>query len=223
MDKIIQKITQEITKEQYCSAHSVDHVWRVYKLCLALAKEQKIDKQVLQIAALLHDIGGAAEMADPTGKTDHAVVSAQMAEKILQGMNFPEQKISHIKDCIISHRYKTNNKPRTLEAKILFDADKLDGVGAIGVARVFVWMGRNRGNIYKKVNLRQYIKDNLGGRKDGRIQDKTKHSPQIEYGIKVKYLLTRLYTPTAKKICAKRVKYFKDFLDQLEKEYFGGL
>jgi uncharacterized protein len=204
------------------AGHDMNHVMRVYNLALTIAKNEKdVDLEVLQAAALLHDIGGHKEMSDPTGRTDHAIVSAEMSEPILAKLGFAGGKIKYIQDCIISHRYKTENKPTTIEAKILFDADKLDSLGAIGVARAFIWIEKNHANIYKKVDIDEYIKENMNGKINGRIQDKSKHSPQIEFEVKTKFLIDKLYTETAKKICQERFEFFKNFLERLEREING--
>ena len=122
---------------------------RVYNLCVKLAEGlPDVDFEVLEFAALLHDIGGQKEIQDKTGKTDHALVGAEMAAPILKEFGFSAEKINNIQDCIISHRYKTENQHETIEAKILFDADKLDAIGAIGVARAFVWVGNNKAGYY---------------------------------------------------------------------------
>ncbi|PKL72243.1 phosphohydrolase [Candidatus Kuenenbacteria bacterium HGW-Kuenenbacteria-1] len=202
----------------------MNHIIRVYNLALNIAKhESNVDMDILQPAILLHDIGGHKEMSDPSGKTDHAIESAKMAEPILKNLNFTVEQIKHIQDCIISHRYKTENKPKTIEAKILFDSDKLDAIGAIGVARAFCWIGKNNANIYKKVNLDEYIKENMNGKTNGRIQDKTKHSPQIEFEVKTKFIIDKLFTKTAKEICKERILFFENFLNRMEREINGGL
>jgi uncharacterized protein len=219
----IEKLRQQVERMMVCPGHDINHVMRVYNLCLNLAKGQNVDKEMLQAATLLHDIGGEKEILDKSGKTDHAVESAKMAEPILKKLNFPMEKIKQIQDCIISHRYKNSHEPKTLEAKLLFDADKLDALGAIGVARAFAWVGKNRAHIYKKVNLNEYIKENLGGKINGRIQDKSKHSPQIEYETKVKYIIKKLHTPQAKKIARERLIFYKGFLNRLEMEIRGKL
>lgn len=214
----IEKIEKFIEKTMVCPGHNIDHVLRVYNLCLELAKGEKIDHEVLRAATLLHDIGGARETADNTGKTDHAIESSKMAEPLLRELGFTEDKIKHIQDCIISHRYK----PKTLEAKLLFDADKLDALGAIGVARHFVWVGKNNAHIYKKVrDIDAYLKNNFSKRVNGRIKDKSKHSPQIEYEIKIKHISKKLNTAKAKKIAKERLRFFKEFLDRLESEVKG--
>lgn len=220
----LKKIKEIVEKELSCSAHDMDHVKRVYNLALRFAKNDKdIDLEVLKAAVLLHDIARVKEDNDHTGKTDHAILGAKMAKSILKKLNFSEKKIKHIEDCIISHRYRTGKKPKTKEAQILFDADKLDVVGAIGVARSFVWVGRNNAQIYSKPNIKNYIRDNLGGKINGRIEDKTKHSPQIELETKLKFLMDKLYTKEAKKICQERLNFYKDFLKRLKKEIKGEL
>lgn len=219
-----QKLLAIVEKECKCPAHDKDHVMRVYSNCLNIAKGESVDMDVLKAAALLHDIGGKEEVNDSSGETDHAVVSAGMAVPILQELGFPEEKIQHVKECITSHRYKTENKPKTKEAQILFDADKLDAIGAIGVARGFVWIGRNNAKIYRKVNLDEYAKENLvGGKIDGRIKDKSKHCPQVEFETKIKFLADRMHTAKGKALAKERLDFSKSFLERLEKEVNGEL
>ncbi len=211
-------------KENPDSSHDMDHVMRVLNIAKKIAKsENSINMEVLEAATLLHDIGGPKEMNDSSGKTDHAVESARMAKPILEKLDFDEVDIVHIQECIISHRYKTNKRPKTIEAKILFDADKLDSTGAIGIARGFCWVGKNNADIYRRVDINKYVKENMGGKMNGRIQDKSKHNTWIEYNIKTKYLAEKLYTKTAKEICKERLSFTKSYLKRLEKEINGKL
>ncbi len=202
-------------------AHNMEHIMRVYNLAIQLAKNEKVDLGVIKIAVLLHDIGGAKEMKDRSGKTDHAVESAKLAKPFLEKLGLPKNKIERILNCIVSHRYRSEQKPKTLEAKILFDADKLESVGAIGIARDFVWVGKNNAHIYKKANIEEYAKENLCGKINGRVQDKTKHSPQINWETKYKHIVNYLYTQKAKQIARKRIGFSKKFFSQLEKEVQG--
>ncbi|OYT32331.1 phosphohydrolase [Candidatus Woesearchaeota archaeon] len=217
------KIKEAVEKELSCSAHSMDHVMRVFNLSLRLAENEDVDLDVLKAAALLHDIARVKEDNDSSGNTDHAVLGAEMAVPILKNLGFSDDKIKHVQECIVSHRYRTGHKPKTKEAQILFDADKLDTLGAIGVARAFVWVGRNNAKIYADYDLEEYVKNNLGGEINGRIQDKTKHSPQIEFETKLKFLQDKLHTRKAKEICKERLEFFKSFLNRLEKEVKGEL
>jgi uncharacterized protein len=199
-----------------CPAHDITHVDRVYEMSLKLAKGNDVDLEVIEAAALLHDIGGKKELDNPS--LDHSVEGAKMAKKILQDLDYPEEKIKHIQDCIVTHRYRTNRKPKTLEAKIIFDADKLETVGAIGIARIFVWIGTNNAKIYEKVDLDEYAKENLGGKRMGRIKDHSKYNAYVNWETKTKHVLKFLYTDKAKEIAKDRLKFTKKFFDRLDKE-----
>jgi len=221
----IKKITEkELAKAD--AVHDINHVMRVYHWAIKIAESEKnIDLDVLIPAVLLHDIGHPAEQRDKSRRIWHVKVSAKMAQKILKKFDYSQEKINKISHCISTHSYrkiKLGMKPKTKEAKILFDADKLDTLGAVGLTRSYVWAGKNNSKIYTDVSLKDYIKDNLtGGKKAGRIKDKTKHSPIIEYETKLKYFPAKLYTKKAKKIAEGRLTYMKSFFDRLKKEIAG--
>ncbi|MDA3840117.1 MAG: HD domain-containing protein [Patescibacteria group bacterium] len=220
IDKI-KKIAVDEMKE--CAAHDIDHVMRVHNLCKNIAeKEERVDLEVLEIASLLHDIGKDEENNDKTGETDHAVVGAQKAEKVLEQIGYNAKKIEQVKNCILTHRYRKGRVPESIEARILFDADKLDSIGAIGIARSYAWIGKHRAKIFKKVDdLDKYINENMEGHRKGDIQDKTIHSVQIEYEIKQKDILDKFYTKAGKEMATERHKYYKEFLERLEEEVGG--
>ncbi|RLG14013.1 MAG: phosphohydrolase [Candidatus Nanohalarchaeota archaeon] len=220
---VLDALKKAVEKELSCSAHDIDHVMRVHALCITLAENEAIDMEVLESAAILHDIARAKEDNDSSGKTDHALLGAKMAVPILEDAGFCEEKIRQIQHCIETHRYRGENKPQTMEAKILFDADKLDSLGAIGIARSFVWIGRNNAKIYTDTNLKEYARENLGGKTNGRIKDKTKHSPQIEFEAKAKHIVDKLHTKKAKEIGKERLKFYEEFLKRLEMEIKGKL
>ncbi|MFA5926532.1 MAG: HD domain-containing protein [Parcubacteria group bacterium] len=217
----IRKFAEKYMAEDKCSAHNIDHVNRVYNNALKIAKGEKVDLGVVKIAILLHDVGGAKEMKNRSGKFDHAAESAKIARPFLRKLGYPEKKIEHICDSIISHRYRTKNRPKTKEAQIIFDSDKLETIGSIGIARQFVWVGKNNAHIFRKMDVNKYAKENLGGKIGGRIHDKTKHSPQLEWETKNKYILKSLYTKRAKEIARKRMKFSEMFLNKLEREIKG--
>lgn len=227
MEEKFRKIKDIVERElnlKKDSTHDIHHVMRVYNLAMTLAKtENNVNLEILQAGALLHDIGSAKETEDSSGKIDHAVIGAEMAGPILKNLGFSDNDISHIQECILTHRYRTERKSETIEAKIVHDADKLDAVGAIGIARAFTWISKHNACIYKKVDsIEEYIKENLTeGKINGRLIDKSKHSIHINYEIKEKFLLDYLYTETAKKIGQKRLIYYKEFLDRLENEVLG--
>ena len=217
---MISKIRQIVKKELLDSTHNLDHVNRVYNLALTLAKDEDVDYEVIQIAALLHDIARIKEDEDDSGNTDHAILGAEMAEKILKQFNY--QKTAEVKHCILSHRYRSETKAQTKEAKILFDADKLDVLGSIGVARAFMFGGRYGERIYSETPPEDYIKDNLvDGKRNGRIKIMKKHSPNLEYEIKLKYIPKRLYTKKAKEIAKNRMQYMDNFFERIKREING--
>lgn len=221
MEEKYLKLKHIVEKElkEASPAHDINHVMRVYNLCLHLAKyESNIDLDVLKTAALLHDIARMKE----SQVVDHAVLGAKMSEKILRELEYTEEKIEHIKHCIISHRFRGESKPETKEAKILFDADKLDVLGAIGVARSFIIAGEVGERIYSDSPLDQYIKENLvGGKPNGKIKDLSKHAPNLEFETKFKHIPDILYARRAKEIANRRLDYMKQFFETLEKEIKG--
>lgn len=205
------------------AGHDFNHVMRVYNLCLKLTKGMKnIDLDILTLAAFLHDIGGVVELKDKSGKVCHARESARMTQKILKKFDYHQNKIDKVVHCILAHRYRTGVRPKTNEAKILFDADKLDALGAIGVARAYIWIGNNKAQIYSNLSLEKYLRQNIvGGRLNGRIKDKSKHNPFFEFELKLKRLPKKLYTQNAKKIARKRLSYMESFFNRLKKEVAG--
>lgn len=215
-----EKIKEIVKKELTCSAHNLDHVFRVYKLCLSIAEDEKnADLDVLIPAALLHDIARVKESNDMSGETDHAVLGGIMAEEILRKLQYDEEKIKKIKHCITAHRFRTGNEPETIEAKILYDSDKLDAIGAIGIARCFMLGGQFGQSLSVNQNMEEYL--NTNSVENGRLKDLSKHTPFIEYEIKLKKIPEKLYTSKAKKIGEDRIKYMDDFFKKLKLEMNG--
>jgi uncharacterized protein len=223
MDEKLQKIREIVEKELSCNAHDMEHIMRVFNTCTHLAEGEDVDMEVIQAAALLHDIARIKEDVDNSGNTDHALLGAEMAAPILRELGFPEDRIKHIQECIKTHRYRTGIKPETTEAKIVFDADKIDGVGATGVARGFIWTGKNNARFHYKPDLEEYAKENLGGKINGRIQDKTKHCQWIEINTKLKFLPDKMQTKKGRELCKRRVEYQISFMDRMEREINGEL
>lgn len=222
MEEKYQKIKEIVEKElkEASPAHDINHVMRVHNLCLHLAKyEYDVDLDVLKTAALLHDIARVRESQE----VDHAVLSSKMSEKILRELTYPEERIKLIKHCIIAHRFRSRSKPKTKEARILSDADKLDVIGATGIARSFILAGEYGQKIYSNTPIDEYIKENLvGGKSNGRVKDPSKHAPNIEFETKFKHIPNNLYTQKAKEIAKQRLEYMKQFFEKLRKEIGGG-
>lgn len=203
-----------------CSAHNLDHVFRVHKLCLLIAKsEEDVDLNILIPAALLHDIARVEESLNKTGSLDHAILGAEKAEEILRKLDYTEEQVKRIKHCIVAHRFRSGNEPKTIEAKVLFDADKLDVIGATGIARTFMLAGQFGQSLSKNDKLTYYQETN--STKNGRIKDVSKHSPFIEFEMKFKKIPNKLYTKKAKEIGIHRLNYMEKYFNQLNLEIDG--
>ena len=113
--------------------HDFQHVLRVLWNALDIGLEEKIDRDILIAACLLHDVGRPAEISDRS--LCHAEVGSKMAHGFLLSLGWPEARAAWVRDCILTHRYRADRAPESMEAKLLFDADKLDVLGLIGVAR----------------------------------------------------------------------------------------
>ena len=203
-EQIIQQIKKEAKKyfRDACPSHDWSHVERVYNLCLHIGKKEGADLYILQITALLHDIGRKEEMKNPNG-LDHAEISANLASHLLDRYNLDGEIKEAVLHCINSHRFRKNKKLNTLEAKVLFDADKLDSIGAIGVARAYAWTGRQNIKLYSDKTF-------LGtGYEPG-------HSPVTEFRFKLSKVKDRLFTNTARKIAESRHKTMEEFFEQIK-------
>jgi len=128
--------------------HGFPHVIRVYDLCLKIGKKLSANLLVLKLAALFHDIGRLNEPRS-FNKKNHAEISAKIALNFLLSKNFDisNEDIENIIHSIKAHSFSNKIIPKTLEAKILSDADKLDALGAIGLYRTIGFTVKNHGGI----------------------------------------------------------------------------
>jgi len=189
------------------SHHDKYHVERVYNLATRLAQEERADLDVVKAAVLLHDIARAMENE---GTIDgHAKEGARMARKILEEVNYPEEKVAEVAHCIEMHRFREGLMAKSLEAKILQDADRLDIIGAIGIARVFARGGWGNKPIYVPS-----------------VAPKTKYDGKSDSSVnhiyeKLLRIKETMNTNTAKKIAEERHRYVEQFLERLLKEWKG--
>src|SRR6056297_760393 len=219
MELYIEKIIEKMKEELSCSAHSIDHVMRVYNLCNLISKyEENVNMDILKPAALLHDIARSIESNDVSGEIDHAVLGSEMASDFLKEIGYPQELIEDIKHCIIVHRFRSGNEPKTIEAKILFDADKLDAIGSVGIARSFMLAGQFGQSIISQ-SSDEYVNSNIV--ENGRIKDVSKHSPFMEYEFKFKKIPSKLFTQKAIEIGKKRLGYMENYFTRLSKEIDG--
>lgn len=220
LSKILDHVKTELSKD---TGHTLDHITRVYKNALLIASDDPtVDLDILTTAVLLHDIARVKEDQDNTGKTDHAIVGADMAEVILKKLSYSQEDIEKIKHCIQTHRYRTSYQPASKEAKILFDADKLDLLGALGIARGYMISGEYHQQLFSSAPLDEYVASNIvGGKPNGRIKDFSKHALNIEFELKIKNIPRRLYTKKARTIARRRIRFMKCFFAQLRQEIDG--
>ena len=191
--------------------HDWTHVERVYNLAMNIGKQEKADLSILGAACLLHDIGRKAEMKS-RGKFCHAEKGAELASKILLKYKIDQDLIDNVTHCIISHRFRNKNIPKTIEAKVLFDADKLDSIGAVGIGRDFLFAGYLKNALYTGRE-----KEIVKSKKD--LAYSIDDTAILEYEFKLKKIKDKILTKTGKKIAKNRhdfmVAYFKRFWQEV--------
>ena len=124
----------------YASAdpvHDFEHVLRVYRLAEKIALAEGADLEIVRAAALLHDSVGSAPGGDGQERLGHHLTSARFAGEVLRAENWQPDRVEAVQHCIRAHRFRhQGERPQTLEAMCLYDADKLDVLGAIGAALI---------------------------------------------------------------------------------------
>ena len=193
------------------SAHDAEHVYRVLYNALAIAQaETEVDYDVLITACLLHDIGRKEQFADSS--LCHAAVGAEKARRFLTENGFAPDFAEAVAHCIRTHRFRKAMPPQTVEAKILFDADKLDVTGAIGIARTLMYKADMAEPLYHVLP-------------DGHISDGTEDlGPSFfrEYKFKLEKMYDRFYTKTGEAMARQRRKIAADFYESLYREVNTG-
>lgn len=177
-------IVRKLLKNDFL--HGWEHTDRVRKLSLQIGKKENADLEVVEIAALLHDIARDKDIEE-----HHAIEGARMAREILTKMHYP--KTEEVVHCIETHSFTVNKEPKTIEARVLQDADRLDAMGAIGIARCFEYHGKYGGE------------------------------PIEHFHKKLLKLKNTMHTETAKRLAKGRHEFMVLFLDRFEKEKRGEL
>lgn len=210
MDKL-QKITEE-AKNIFSDAkgsHDWEHTERVYKLCMHIGDIEKADMEVLKYAAILHDIG-REQQDSSNGEICHAEVGAEMARIILEKYGFQEDTINNIIHCIETHRFRGDKIPESKEAKVLFDADKLDGIGAIGIGRAFVFSGEIGAKVHNKdvdiEKTKPYTREDTAYR---------------EFLVVLNKIKEMMLTDEGRRIAEGRHEFMVAFFERLNKEVDG--
>lgn len=190
-------------------SHDFDHTERVYNLAVHLAQAEGADLEVVQLAALLHDITRKEE-DDSSGVINHALKGAEVAREILLDLGVGEEKIDRICECIARHRFRDNNQPETLEEKIIFDADKLDSIGAVGLGRAYLFAGEAGARMHDPdvdiKNTAEYTKEDTAYR---------------EFLVKLSKIKDKIQTEEGKRLAEHRHRFMAEFFEEMNAEVVG--
>lgn len=196
------------------AVHNFGHIQRVYNTAVRLALEENADLEIVKAAALLHDAVGTTPGAEE--RSDHHLASAEFAAKVLAGEGWVPQRIRAVQHCIRAHRFRGDSEPpHTIEAQVIFDADKLDVLGAIGVERVIAYAVLAGEPIYTTPSP---LFMETGQKMPGEP-----HSAYHEYLFKLVKIKDRLFTSSAKKLAEGRDQYLGEFFRRLAAEMDGEL
>jgi uncharacterized protein len=218
-------------------AHDFDHVLRVARMAVHLACAEGADQTVVRLAALLHDAPAAGqaqpiETEAPTlsgprrslpgahrnshipARSAHHLAAADFARQLLAARGLGNEQLANVIHCIEAHRFRDQSiHPVTLEARCLYDADKLDSIGAIGVARVFAYAGRHNNRLWTTPWMETPSQAQKPAGAD--------YTPVHEFVYKLRHLSDTLYTATARRIGEQRHAFLYAFFDQLDAEMQG--
>lgn len=206
------RIESEMLSCMEDSAHDKEHIYRVLNNALEIAKtETDVNYDVLITACLLHDIGRKEQFADPA--LCHAMMGGEKAYRFLTEQGMDAEFCGKVRHCIQTHRFRKTRQPETVEAKILFDADKLDVTGALGIARTLMYKAEVAEPLYTKLP-------------NGTICDGSAENalPSFfrEYKFKLEKLYDRFYTAKAAQLARERRKIAAAFYESLYEEVNTG-
>lgn len=190
-------------------SHGWDHVQRVVRTAGRIAAAEGADPFIVQVSAILHDI--ARETQDAShGKQDHASLGSAMAHEFLLASGLDINRARHIADCIATHRYRGKNAPATLEAKVVYDADKLDSVGAVGIGRAFLFAG--------EVGAKLHNHDTDIHATSAYSEEDTAYR---EFTMKLKHIKDKMLTEEGRRIARDRHDFMVKFFERLDAEAEG--
>lgn len=191
------------------TSHDWEHTLRVLKLCERIGTKEGVDMDVVRIAAYLHDIGRGYQDAS-LGVICHAEKGAEMAAPLVKGLHLTKQQKKNIIHSIRSHRFRGNHSPETPEAKVLFDADKLDAIGAVGIARAYLFAGEVGARLHNsEIDIKKtkpYSKNDTGYR---------------EFKVKLCKIRDRILTREGRRLADERHEFMVQFFKRFIKEYEG--
>ena len=192
-------------------SHDWEHTLRVYRLCRDLGPREGADMAVLLVAALLHDVGRCHQDASH-GAVCHAAQGAAMAADLVAGLPLTEAQKTNVVHCVRAHRFRKEPHPATVEARVLFDADKLDAIGAVGIARAYQFAGEVGARLHNPnhdvSNTRAYSREDTGYR---------------EYQVKLRHIKDRMLTEAGRRVAKGRHRFMTLFFERFLEEVEGHL
>ncbi|MEW6515511.1 MAG: HD domain-containing protein [candidate division FCPU426 bacterium] len=192
-------------------SHDWEHTERVLALAERIGADEGADLGIVRLATVLHDIGRAEEDLS-NGTLDHAARGAELARTLLGRHHLEPAVIDAVAHCISTHRFRKGPAPETLEAKVLFDADKLDAIGAVGIGRAFLFAGEVGAKLHNP-------------RPD--IEETPAYSPEDtayrEYRVKLRHVRERILTASGKRLAEERHAFMESFFNRLDQEISGTL
>jgi uncharacterized protein len=188
--------------------HGLDHVLRVHRAAMWIAREVDADLEIVNTAALLHDI---ARNRESRGECRcHAEEGARMAQQILISVGYTQDGIDSICHCIAVHRFSKGREASSLEAKVIQDADRLDALGAICVARIFMYNGLHRLPMHEE-HRRPLVEYN------------GEHTTAVNHFYEkiLKIRPESFHTEPARHVARRRYGFIEAFLEQFHSEWSG--
>ena len=191
-------------------AHDLDHTLRVLNNAVLLAEEENLsarDRQILFLSCLLHDCARPEEFRSG-GKLCHALLGGPKAEKILRELSCTDEELIRlVSQAVTRHRYRGKELPVTRIDKLLYDADKLDSIGAVGIGRAFHFAGRIGARLHNTEE--EALSSEAYTRED---------SAYREYLVKLRHVAGRMLTGSGKRFAEERSAFMEEFFRELKKE-----
>lgn len=195
--------------EHHPGCHDWDHTRRVLHNARELAERENADARISETGTVLHDVGRLQELQDE-GATCHAQLGATLVEdRIREAGVHDEAFIDAVRHCVESHRFRRRGTPppSTIEARVVFDADKLDSLGAVGIGRAFHFAGRVGARVHNSVD--EALSASSYSRNDTAYR---------EYLVKLHRLPDRMLTESGRAIALRRHRFMVLFFRQLNGE-----
>ncbi|HJO92691.1 MAG TPA: HD domain-containing protein [Victivallales bacterium] len=189
--------------------HDWEHTERVINNAKLIAEKEDCDLLVVELGALLHDIARADEISIK-GKLCHARQGAKIVDDILKKEHIDKNLRIQIVRCVRRHRFRSSQKPESIEEKIVYDADKLDSLGAVGIGRSFLFAGRIGAKVHNKMEVALHSKTYT--------ENDTAYR---EYLVKQRLLPSKMLTRAGRKIAKKRLAFMKKFFEEINSEVYG--